>query len=98
MGPSRLASIFSRNSSYRERFLARARKQGIAVSQGSWRGALRNRLGYGLSRLGYAPILAPAMTLLLGTVALLGDSLRHSNSRYTALAPDMAALKPAFAR
>ncbi len=70
-GSSGLASIFSKNSSYRDRFLARARKQGIAISEGSWRGALRNRLGYGLSGLGYAEILAPAMALLLVAVGLL---------------------------
>src|ERR1700674_3961342 len=71
-GSSRLASIFSKNSSYRERFLARARKEGIAVSQGSWRGALRNRLRYSSSGLGYAHFLAPAMALLLITVGVLG--------------------------
>src|ERR1700730_3132500 len=86
MGSSRLASIFSRNSSYRERFLARARKEGIAISQSSWSGALRNRLGVGL-------LLAPVMALLLVTVGVLGYNLRQSNSRYTALAADMAALK-----
>src|SRR5215475_11065314 len=42
-GSSRLASIFSKHSSYRERFLVRARKEGIAVSQTSWPGSLRNR-------------------------------------------------------
>src|SRR5882672_10380757 len=98
MGSSRLASIFSRNSSYRERFLVRARKQGIAVSQGSWRGALRNRLGVGLSGPGYAQLLAAAMALLLVTAGVLGYSLRQSNSRYTALAGDMAALKQQFSR
>ena len=92
MGSSGLASMFSKNSSYRERFLARARKQGIAVSQGSWRGALRNRLGVGLPGLGYAQLLAPAVALLLVTVGILAYSLRQSTSRYTALAGDMAAL------
>jgi len=62
-GSSGLASIFFKNSSYRERFLARARKEGIAVSQGSWRGALRNRLGVGLPGLAYARLLAPAMAM-----------------------------------
>src|SRR5215471_10721992 len=32
MSSSRLAGVFSENSSYRERFLTRARKQGLAVS------------------------------------------------------------------
>jgi hypothetical protein len=93
-GPSRLASIFSKNSSHRERFLARARKQGIAVSQVSWRDALRNR--YSLPGLGYAQLLAPAMALLLVAVGVLGYSLRQSNRRYAALAADMASLNQRF--
>jgi hypothetical protein len=93
MGFYRPARIFCKDSSYRERFLARARKQGIAVSQDSWRGALRNRLRYGLSGLGNAQLLAPAMALLLVTIGLLVYSLRQSNSRYAALAVDMAAMK-----
>jgi hypothetical protein len=95
-GFSRPAGIFSRHSSYRDRFLTRARKEGMAVSQESWRGALRNRLGIGLPRLGYAQLLTAAMALLLVTVGVLGGSLRQSNSRYTALAADMAALKQRF--
>jgi hypothetical protein len=91
MGSSRLASIFSRNSSYRERFLARARKEGIAISQSSWRGALRNRLGVGL-------LLAPVMALLLVTVGVLGYNLRQSNSRYAALVADMASLNQRFSQ
>jgi hypothetical protein len=97
-GSSSLASIFSKNSSYRERFLARARKQGIAISQVSWRDALRNRLRYRLSGLGYTQILAPAMALLLVTVGVFVYSLRQSNSRYTALAADMAALHKRFSQ
>src|SRR5689334_5566992 len=31
------SGLFFRHSSYRERFLARARKQGLVVSQASWR-------------------------------------------------------------
>src|SRR5437764_15150987 len=36
MGVSKLR-LFSGTSSYRERFLARARKEGLSVSQDSWR-------------------------------------------------------------
>ena len=87
--PSRLASIFSKNSSYRERFLARARKEGIAISPSSWRG---------FPRLGFAQLLAPAMALLLVAVGVLSYSLRQSDGRYTALAADMAALKQQFSQ
>jgi hypothetical protein len=86
-GSSRLASIFSKNSSYRERFLARARKEGIAVSQASWRGALS-----------YAQLLAAAMAVLLVTVGVLGYRLRQSTNRYTALAADMASLNQRFSQ
>ena len=82
---SGLAGIFSRKSSYRDRFLARARKEGIAISQSSWRVALRDTWGVRL-------LLAPAMAVLLVAVGVLGYSLRQSHSRYTALAADMAAL------
>src|SRR5262245_47561605 len=49
-GAPRPASIFSRQSSCRDRFLARARKEGIAVAQDSRFAAVRNRL----PALGYA--------------------------------------------
>jgi hypothetical protein len=80
---SRLAGFFSKRSSYRERFLARARKQGLVVSQ---------PLGIGLRPIGYAQIATVAMALMLVTVGLLGYSLRRSNARYTTLAADMAAM------
>jgi hypothetical protein len=90
-GSSRLASIFSKNSSYRERFVARARKEGIAISQSSWRGALRDRWGVRL-------LLTPAMAVLLVTVGVLVHSLRQSNSRSMALAADMASLRQQVSR
>jgi hypothetical protein len=80
---SRLAGFFLKRSSYRERFLARARKQGLVVSQ---------PLGIGLRRIGYAQIATVAMALLLVTVGFLGYGLRRSNTRYTTLAADMAAM------
>jgi len=90
-GSSGLASIFSKKSSYRDRFLARARKEGIVISQGSWRSALRDTWGVRL-------LLAPAMALMLVTVGVLGYSLRQSNSRYTALVATMAGLKRQFSQ
>src|SRR6516162_5286465 len=80
---SRLAGFFSKRSSYRERFLARARKQGLVVSQ---------PLGIGLRPIGYAQIAAVAVALLLVTAGFLGYRLRWSNARYTTLAADMAAM------
>src|SRR5260370_27679007 len=46
---SRLAGFFFKRSSHRERFMARARKQGLAVSKPS---------GIGFWRIGYAQIAA----------------------------------------
>src|SRR5579864_9142452 len=78
---SRLAGFFFKRSSYRERFLARARKQGLVVLQ---------PLGIGLRPIGYAQIATVAMALLLVTVGFLGYGLRRSNARYTTLAADAA--------
>ena len=80
---SRLAGFFLKRSSYRERFLARARKQGLVVLQ---------PLGIGLRPIGYAQIATVAMALLLVTVGFLGYGLRRSNARYTTLVADMAAM------
>src|SRR6266567_1473327 len=80
---SRLAGFFFKRSSYRERFLARARKQGLVVLQ---------PLGIGLRPIGYAQIVTVAMALLLVTVGFLGYGLRRSNARYMTLAADMAAM------
>ena len=80
---SRLAGFFLKRSSYRERFLARARKQSLVVSQ---------PLRIGLWPISYAQIATVAMALLLVTVGFLGYRLRSSNARYTTLAADMAAM------
>ena len=81
-GSSGLADFF-RRSSYRERFLVRARKQGLVVSQPS---------GSVLWPIGYAQVATVAMALLLVTAGFLGYGLRRSNARYTTLAADMAAV------
>ena len=39
------AVIMAEHSSYRERFLARARRQGLAVSHPSWQDRFRNQAG-----------------------------------------------------
>jgi hypothetical protein len=83
IGSPGLAGFLFKRSSYRERFLARARKQGLVVSQ---------PLGIGLRRNGFPQIATVAMALLLVTVGFLGYGLRRSNARYATLAADMAAM------
>ncbi len=80
---SPLAGFFFKRSSYRERFLARARRPGLVVSQ---------PLGIGLRPIGYAQMATVAMALLLVTVGFLGYGLRRSNVRNRTLAADMAAM------
>ncbi|HEY3128993.1 MAG TPA: hypothetical protein VGL91_06010 [Acidobacteriota bacterium] len=93
MGSSKLPGLFFENSSYRERFLTRARKQGLAVSRVPLRDTLASKLGiWLLPGLGYAPVAALAIVLLLATVGILGYNLRQSNARYRILAADMAAM------
>src|SRR5207249_4422779 len=77
----------------RERFLARARKHGLAVSPMRSRGALGSKLVIGLwPRLRYSQVAVLAMALLLAMVAFLGYSLRESNARYKTVAADLAAM------
>jgi hypothetical protein len=83
IGSSRLAGFFFKRSSYRERFLARARKQSLVISQ-------PRRIG--LWPIGYAQIATVAVALLLITIGFLGYRLRWSNARYTTLAADMGAM------
>jgi exonuclease VII small subunit len=93
MGSSKLAGLLSENSSYRERFLTRARKQGLAVSCGPLDPTLGSRWGsWLLPGRGYAPVAALAIVLLVATVAILGYNLRESNARHNALAADMIAM------
>src|SRR5438128_8172076 len=47
MGSFKRIGLFSGKSSYRERFLARARKQGLSVSPRSGRDSLWTKLGIG---------------------------------------------------
>jgi len=93
MGSSKLPGLFFENSSYRERFLTRARKQGLVVSHGPRRDTLASKLGiWLLLKLGYAQIAALAIVLLAAMVGILGYNLRQSNARYRILAADMAAM------
>jgi hypothetical protein len=47
-GSSRLGGLFSENSSYRKRFLTRARRQGLAISTGNFPSTFVGKLGFWL--------------------------------------------------
>ena len=92
-GSSKLAGFFSENSTYHERFLARARRRGLLVAGGPLRNTPWNNWGSWLwTRFCYSQVATLVLALLLLTVGILGYSLRQSNVRYRTLAADMAAL------
>ena len=90
--PSRPPAFFSETSSYRERFLTRARKQGLAVSDGTLPAGRRSKFGIWFPRLAYQQVAALAIGSLLAIAGILGYSLRESYSRIRTLAADMAAM------
>jgi hypothetical protein len=93
MSASRLTGAFSENSSYRERFLTRARKQGLAVSDKPLGDTARSRRRvWFLPGPAYAHVAICAMALSLVIVGILGYNLRQSNARYRTLAADLAAM------
>ena len=92
-GSSKLAGFFSENSTYHERFLARARRRGLLVAGSPLRNTPWNNWGSWLwTRFCYSQVATLVLALLLLTVGILGYSLRQSNVRYRTLAADMAAL------
>lgn len=87
------ARFFSHQSSYRERFLARARKEGLAVSQPRWRNIFRNQLQIRWwPALRYTHAATVAICLLLAAVAVLAYNLHQSDGRAKILAAEIAAL------
>jgi len=79
------------NSSYRERFLVRARQLGIAIPRESPRERIAGRLWF-WPRIGPMQFAAAAMAALVVAVAILGYDLRQSNGRYGRLSAEMAAM------
>src|SRR5262245_30774777 len=84
--------FFSEYPSYRERFLARARRQGVAVLSGTqqklWhRFTIWRRPGFG-----YAQVATLAVAALLVAVGLLAYNLHQSDLRYMKLAADKTAM------
>jgi hypothetical protein len=93
MNSFRLTGVFSENSSYRERFLTRARKQGLVVSDKPLGDTARSRWRvWFLPGPASAPLAISATALLLVIVGILGYSLRQSNARYRTLAAELAAM------
>jgi len=87
------ARLFSYHSSYHERFLARARKQGLAVSQPSGRNIFRNQLQIlWWPALRYTQGAMLAICLLLAAVAILAYNLPQSDRWAKILAAEVAAL------
>jgi hypothetical protein len=94
-----LASFFSENSSYRKRFLTRARQQGLAIPSGHLRNTFGSEVGsWLLPRLCYTQIATLAIVLLLATVGILSYTLRQSNARYRTLAANLAAMSRQISR
>jgi len=91
--------FFSENSSYRERFLARARREGVAVSSQRSRELSWSKLRRWVwPAFANAPLASAALAVLLITVALLGYGLYQSNLRYTRVASDRAELATQLSR
>ena len=90
---SKRSGFFSESSSYGERFLTRARKEGFSVSQKPSRDTVRSNWPGGFwSGLGYPKLATLTVAVLLVTVGLLGYILRQTNARYRKLASEQAAL------
>ena len=98
-GSSKLPGFLSETSSHRERFLARARMEGVAVSLDPARRTVQSRLSFWFSlkfaNVGLAPI---AVAALLVTAALLSYGLYESNLRYEELATRHAELSRQFSQ
>jgi hypothetical protein len=93
IGSSRFSQVFSEKSSYRERFLARARKEGVPVSRRPSTVTLREslRANFRTSSV-YRGLATAAVALLLVVAGLLGYSLHETNVQYRKLVTDHTAL------
>jgi hypothetical protein len=85
--------FFSEYPSYRERFLARARRQGLAVLNSPMQQKPRRRFTiWTRPGFGYAQLATLAVAALLVVVGLLAYNLHQSDLRYMKLAADKAAM------
>jgi archaellum component FlaC len=84
---SKVPGFFSESTSYRERFLARVRKEGILRSHEVPPETVRtNRWSWFWSALPYQRLATLALATLLLAVGVLGYSLLQTNARYRKLA------------
>src|SRR5262245_33988474 len=93
VAPSTRSHFFSEFPSSRERFLARARRQGLAVLNGPKRQKLWRRFTiWTRPGFGYAQVATLAVAALLVVVGLLAYNLHQSGLQYRKLAADSAAM------
>jgi archaellum component FlaC len=91
---SKLPGFFSESTSYRERFLARMRKEGILRSHEVAPETLRtNRRRWFWPALPHQRLAILALATLLVAVGVLGYRLLQTKARYQKLEADQAALK-----
>jgi archaellum component FlaC len=91
--------FFSEYPSYRERFLARARRQGLAVLNSPTQQKPRRRFTiWTRPGFGYAQLATLAVAALLVAVGLLAYNLHQSDLRYMKLAADKAAMSKSSAQ
>jgi hypothetical protein len=92
-GSFKLGRPSSKESSYRERFVTRARKEGLAVSHEALRGISEGRAGSSwFFRVNFAQVAPLVVALLVLTAVLLGYAWRQSSARNSALAVELAAI------
>jgi hypothetical protein len=99
VGSSKVPGFFSESPSYRDRFLARARKEGLAVPQGPLPDGFWDKLKTwswaGLRTPQFATATAVALLITLVVVAY---SFRESNIRYRRLAAELAEMSKQLSR
>jgi hypothetical protein len=90
---SKLPGFFSETSSYRERFLARARKEGVAVSPEASRDLVQSRVQpWFWPKSGSAKVAMVAAAVLLVTVGILSYGWYETNVRYRKMAAERTEL------
>ena len=89
----RPTDFFPKPSSYRDRFLARARTQGLAVSGTSWRDSFQSRLRIAWWQAARNIGAAALATGLLLAVGGLGYRLNQSNARVKTLTEETAVIR-----
>jgi hypothetical protein len=86
-GSAKLPGFFSETPSYRERFLARARKAGVPVSNQALQDGPSRKFGiWSWLGMGYAQVATVAVAVLLVAVGVLAYKLHQSDLRYLDLA------------